>query len=255
MEKRNFNKQGSQNDRFNKGFNKTGERKSFNKDGFKPKQFGNKKPFNKGFKKPFKPSYTIKEGVVLPKETIMELRCTNTDFFNDKIMTLGSYTAGTTGKFIKAGDLVAKCKWKLAEVGIENKEGKVMVHKLNKNSECIIEDFVPYLISYIFKEVAPGKYLPKLFVQTPDDSNLKKIKYISLKPFGEITGTIKVRETEVIQNEEPVKKLIVKFSQESFNKLKSLREYHNIPSNAQLLRHLIDRASEAMIDCAEAKSE
>lgn len=241
MEKRSFNKQGSSNG-FKKDFNKQGERRSFNKDGFKPKQFGNK-PFNKGgFKKPFKPSYTIKEGVTLPKETIMELRCTNSDYFNDKIMTLGSYTAGNTGKFIKAGDLVAKCKWKLAEVGIENKEGKVMVHKLNKNSECVVEEFIPYLISYIFKEVTPGKFLPKLFVQTPDDSNLKKIKYISLKPFGEISGVIKVRETEVIQNEEPVKKLIVKFSQESFNKLKTLRENYNIPSNAQLLRHLIDEA-------------
>lgn len=243
MEKRQFNR-GFDKMNGNAGFRKKDDNrvKTFKKPGFVNGKFG-KKPMVK------KPQWTVKEGVTLSKEVIMELRCTNTDYFNSKIMTLGSYTAGSTNKMIKAGDLVAKCKWKLAEAGIENKEGKVETFKLMSNAEIVKVDHIPYMITYMFQEIN-GKFLPKLYVQTPDDNNLKKIKYIALKPIGEISGVIKVRETEVVQNEEPVKKLIVKFSQDTFNKMKALRESLNIPSNAQLIRHLIDQEADKTV-CAE----
>ena len=204
-------------------------------------QKGGVKTFTKLGKPKFaakKPEYTIAQGVTLPENTHMVLTCVDREFFNSKVMTLGSYV-GNGGKQIVEGDLVAKCKWKLNNIVILNKEGKEVKYPLKGNVCTLTHEFVPYIVQYKMEKTLDGRINPILYVLTPDHEDFKKVKSVTLKPSGEITGTITVRKSEKEPNKEKTTRHLVKLNKADVTTLQDIKKQNKLDSISESIRHLI----------------
>ena len=217
-----------------KGFNNSQSKgvKTFSKPG--------NPAFNKGGKKPMvkKPDFTIAPGVELPENTHMVLTCVDREYFNSKVMTLGSYI-GNGGKQIQEGDHVAKCKWKLSQIVILDKNGKEVRYPLKNNINTLTHEYIPYIVQYKMEKTLDGKVLPILYVLTPDHEDLKKVKSVSLKPSGEITGTIVVKKSEKEPNKEKTTRHLVKLNKTDVTTLQDIKKQYKLDSVSEAVRYLI----------------
>lgn len=208
-------------------------KKTTNQNGAKKFVKGNKNP-----KVVKKPEYIIAQGVTLPENTHMVLTCVDREYFNSKIMRLGSYV-GNGGKQIVEGDHVAKCKWKLNNIVILNKDGKEVRYPLKGNISTLIHEYVPYIVQYKMEKNIDGKIIPLLYVLTPDHEDLKKVKSVTLRPSGEITGTVIVNSSEKEINTEKTTRHLVKLNKADTTTLQDIKKQHKLDSMSDAMRYLI----------------
>ena len=213
--------------------NQKGGSKTFTKPG-KP-AFGASKGNQKSNKKP---EYTIAAGVTLPENTHMVLTCVDREFFNSKVMTLGSYV-GNNGKQIVEGDQVAKCKWKLNNIIILDKNGKECRYPLKGNISTLTHEYIPYIVQYKMEKTLDGRTNPILYVLTPDHEDLKKVKSVTLKPTGEITGTVTVKKSEKEPNMEKTTRHLVKLNKTDVVTLQDIKKQNKLDSISEAMRYLI----------------
>lgn len=254
-----YNKNATGNRDYKKGFtgnkfdNKGGFKKDFKKDFKKPfnkdgKSFG--KGGNKSFKKPNNFIDFKKIAEVLGDDVITKLRITNGRLLNGKNLELTDYVNPRTGKYIKAGDKVFKCRWQLKQIGIRtsNPSEPVVYYPLKGTCATFRHNGVEYVVQTLFREDENGKVGMRVCVNGFETyALLREFECIDLVPSPakdpkEELKCITLRENWKTKTEEEVlskRKLELRVTDDQMDKLEHLRRLYGMETVADVLRKII----------------